>query len=150
MALGGIEGFSPQKMQAARVRARVAPDMVAVACKVSAGTVRNWEAGRLVPTAEKAARLARVLNVDVSDLTTTAKDRPTLVQLRQWRGMTGDTAAELAGIGRGPLYTAERYVSPIPDHIRTAIAKAYDVSEHEIDKAWKRGRRQKFGNLGED
>lgn len=148
MPLGGLEGFAPQKMKQLRVRAGIPIDMIAVACGVTLGTARGWEAGRLTPSAEAAVLLARTLHVHVADLTTTPKDEPTLIQMRQWRGLNGSQAAEAAELGVGTIYSAERYVSPLPEHVKKALAKAYKTSAKKVDEAWRRGRTAKYGDLG--
>uniref|UniRef100_UPI003F4944D0 helix-turn-helix domain-containing protein n=1 Tax=Nocardia suismassiliense TaxID=2077092 RepID=UPI003F4944D0 len=146
MPSGGLEDYAPQRTQILRERAGVGVDVIAVKCEVTVGTVRGWLAGRLTPSETNGTKLAAALGVRVPDLTNTPPDQPTLRQLRQWRGLRGEDAAKSAGIGITPVYTAETYVSPMPDHIRTALANAYDVSEDEVEAAWQRGRRARYGD----
>lgn len=142
--MGGLEDYAPERARIFRERAGVGFDVIAVKCGVTAGTARGWFAGRLTPSETNAIRLADALGVKVADLTNTPPDQPTLRQLRQWRGLRGEDAAQAAGIGMTPVYTAESYVSPMPDHIRAALAQVYGVSEEAVEAAWQRGRKAKY------
>ncbi|WP_280381346.1 helix-turn-helix transcriptional regulator [Nocardia wallacei] len=141
----GLDDYSPERMRVFMKRAGIGIDLVAVKCGVVIGTARGWAAGRLTPTEVKAVKLAEALGVKIADLTNTPPDKPTLRQLRQWRGLRGEDAAERAGIGITPVYTAETYVSPVPEHVRAALARAYEVPDDEIEAAWQRGRTEKYG-----
>ncbi len=147
MSTGGLEDFNPGKLQLLRERAGLTRPELAVRCGVTTGTARGWEVGRSVPSEVKVLLLADALNIHPADLTDTPRNQPTLRQLRQWRGLRGEDAADAAGIGMTPLYTAETYVSAIPAHIRTALAEAYGVTDRQITAAWKRGRRLRFGDI---
>lgn len=147
MASGGLEDYAPDRVRVLRERARKHYREIAVRCGVTIGTARNWENGKLVPGAVKAFALAQTLGVHPADLTNTPRDQPTLKQIRQWLGLHGREAAGKAGIGTTPLYSAETYTSPIPDHIRGALAEAYGVTEQAIDDAWNRGRQRAYGDL---
>ncbi|SRR6266568_3709085 len=145
MALGGLEDYDPKRVRALRIKARLSIDQVAVACGVAMATAQRWETGKYTPTPAKAGPLARVLGVDVADLTSADKTQPTLIQLRQWRALTAETVAEQTGLSKDIIWTAERYVSkPTPETI-TTLAKAYEVSPGEIGHAWERGRAKKYG-----
>lgn len=146
---GGLEDYSLDRTRILRERAGLNYREIAVHCGVTIGTARNWENGRLVPAADKAYKLAHTLGVHPADLTNTPRNQPTLRQLRQWLGLHGRDAADKAGIGYTSVYTAETYTSPIPAHIRTALATAYNVTEKDIDAAWKRGQQRAYGDIGE-
>jgi transcriptional regulator with XRE-family HTH domain len=149
MSLGGLDDFSPQRLAVLRDKANLDIDAVAVGVGVNLGTARNWEAGRSTPTPASAALLARILGVRIPDLTTADQDNPTLVHLRQWKGWSGDEAAERAGITRTIIWTAKRYVTGPTQETIEALAQAYEVTAEELDAAWQRGRRLRFGSLAE-
>ncbi|MFI5782647.1 helix-turn-helix transcriptional regulator [Nocardia sp. NPDC051570] len=141
----GLDDYSPERMRIFQKRSGIGLDQIAVRCGVVIGTARGWTAGRLTPTETKAVKLAEALKVNIADLTNTPPDQPTLRQMRQWRGLRGEDAAEKAGIGVTPIYTAETYISLMPEHVRAALARAYEVSEDEVEAAWQRGRDQRYG-----
>lgn len=147
MPLGRLRGFNPNTLRTLRGEANLTIDDVAFKCDVSAGAVRSWEAGRFVPSADKAAKLAKVLGVTVADLTDIKPSEATLTELRQWKGLTGDDLAELAGIGKHAIYQAERYVSPMPAHVAAAVADALGITEDELLAAWQRGQDEKFKDI---
>lgn len=147
MPLGRLRGFSPTKMEELRLAKGLSFDAVAVACEVSSGAVRSWEAGRFVPAQDKAKKLARAFGVNVPDLTTIDPAEATLTDLRQWQGLSGPEAAEKGGIAVNAVYVSERYVSPLPDHVREGLAAAYETTVDAIDAAWKRGRTARFGQI---
>lgn len=144
MPLGRLRGFNPNKLRSLREEKGISIDKIAFKCDVTAGAVRSWEAGRFVPSADKAADLAATLNVNVSDLTDMPTSEATLKDLRQWAGMSGDDLAEKAGIGKHAVYQAERYVSPMPAHVAAAIAEALDITEDALLAAWQRGQNERF------
>lgn len=147
MSTGGLEDFEPARLKLLRERSGLTRADIAVRCQVTLGTARSWEVGRSVPSEVNALRLAEALSIHPADLTNTPRNQPTLRQLRQWRGLRGEDAANNAGIGTTPLYNAETYISPIPEHIRSALAEAYGVTENQITAAWKRGRKLRFGDV---
>lgn len=147
MSTGGLEDFDPNRLQILRERSGFTRKEIAVRCGVTVGTARGWETSRNTPSEAKSLILAKTLGIHPSDLTNTPRNQPTLRQVRQWRGLRGVDAADLAGIGTTPLYHAESYVSPMPAHIRAALAAAYDVSEKQITQAWNRGRKREFGDI---
>ncbi|WP_262365856.1 helix-turn-helix transcriptional regulator [Gordonia sp. OPL2] len=147
MATGGLEDFEPSRLALLRKRAGMTRADIAVRCRVTLSTVRSWEVGRSIPSEANAVRVAEILDIHPADLTNTPRNQPTLKQLRQWRGLRGEDAANTAGIGTTPLYSAETYISPIPDHIRTSLAAAYGVTEKQITAAWRRGRKRRFGDI---
>lgn len=147
MSTGGLEDFDLNRLRVIRERAGLTLADIAVRCGVTLGTARGWENGRNTPTETSATRLAEILDIHPADLTNTPRNQPSLRQLRQWRGLRGIDAAGAAGIGTPALYTAETYVSPMPDHIKAALAQAYNVSERQLVAAWNRGRQRRFGTL---
>lgn len=145
MALGRLRGFQPTALRSLRVKCGLSVDELAIDCGASSGTIRSWEAGRFVPSAAAAKRLADALGVRVYHLTNVALAEATLTDLRQWQGWTGEEAAEHAGLGKSQVYLAERYVSEPTEPVRRALADAYGVSPSEFDGAWHRGRISRYG-----
>lgn len=145
MALGRLRGFQPAALTTLRVKCGLSVDELAIDCGASSGTIRSWEAGRFVPSAAAAKRLADALGVAVHHLTDVPPAAATLTDLRQWQGWTGEEAAEHASLGKSQVYLAERYVSEPTSQVRDALAAAYDVTTDEFDAAWQRGRLLRYG-----
>lgn len=147
MSSGGLEDFDPDRLRTLREEAGLTRAHIAVRCGVTSESARAWEVGLIVPAESKVPVLAAALGIHPSALTNTPRNQPTLRQLRQWRGLRCVDAAELAGIGVDLVYDSETYVSALKPRVCTALADAYEVSERTITAAWKRGRRQKFGEF---
>lgn len=148
MPLGRLRGFAPEKMAELRAARQLSIDSVAVSCGVSSGAVRSWEAGRFTPSPAAAKRLADALGVPMYQLTTIDPGEATVTDLRQWQGWSGDDAAERSGVGKASIYGSERYVSPLPEHVRQHLAAAYGVTPKDLDAAWWRGRQERFPQEG--
>ncbi|GAB18310.1 putative Xre family DNA-binding protein [Gordonia effusa NBRC 100432] len=149
MPAGKLDDYAPDRVKLIRERSGVSLREIAARCGVTVGTVRSWEAGRLTPSETNGVKLASALRVHVAEFTNTPRNQPTLRQMRQWLGWSGAVAADKAGIGVTPVYTAESYTSPIPERIQIALADAYGVNSDAIVAAWKRGQQRAFGDISQ-
>jgi transcriptional regulator with XRE-family HTH domain len=66
--------FSPLRIRAARARAGLPRDRVAVEAGVSYATLTAWERGTAVPDSNKLARVCAVLGVGLDDVFEAVED----------------------------------------------------------------------------
>jgi len=139
MPLGQLRGFQPTNMARLREQIGMTVDELAQVVEVSAASIRSWEAGRFVPPAPAAKRLADALRVGVNHLTNISPREATLDDLRQWRGWTREGAADAVGISKGQLTYIERHLAEPEGELLEALSKAYEVPPEEVTAAWERG-----------
>ena len=83
----GAPGFDPGRLRAARKAAQLSQSALAEAAHVHVSSIRQWEAGRRVPTIETVATLARALNINPADLLESPDG--TAMTLQQLRAAVG-------------------------------------------------------------
>lgn len=126
--------------QRAMARLGLSRPALAARLEVSPGTVRNWLSGRTAPLPAKLAELARLLEVDVRDLTGVSEDRETLADLRIHAALTQGEASAAAGMPQSSLSDIEQGVTRLTDASRAALAQAYGAPEVAVAAAWQRAR----------
>jgi transcriptional regulator with XRE-family HTH domain len=132
--------ISPAVARRAMLRSGLSGVQVAARVEVNPSTVRNWLSGRTAPTPTKLAALARVLDLDVRDLTGVPDGRESLADMRIHASFTQADVATLVGLGQSAFSTVEQGAAALSDELCAALADAYDSTPQAVRQAWQRSR----------
>lgn len=132
--------LSPPAVRRAMQRLDLDVKRLAVRTGVSAVTVRSWLGGRTAPSPKRLARLAEVLELDVSDVTGVPAGLLGLTDLRVHAALTQAEAAKRIGVSRTSLSDYELGTSEPPAPLFPLIAEAYGVTAETALNAWQRER----------
>lgn len=132
--------LSPPAVRRAMQRLDLDVKRLAVRTGVSAVTVRSWLGGRTAPSPTRLARLAEVLELDVSDVTGVPAGLLGLTDLRVHAALTQAEAAKRIGVSRTSLSDYELGTSEPPATLFPLIAETYGVTTEVALDAWQRER----------
>lgn len=132
--------ISPAVARRAMLRHGLSGVQVAARADVNPSTVRNWLAGRTAPTPVKLAELARVLDLDVRDLTGIHQDRETLADMRIHAALTQAEASTLVGLSQSAFSTIEQGAAALSDELCSAMSNVYGSTPEAVRAAWQRAR----------
>lgn len=140
-AVARTPGFiSPAVARRAMDRRGLTSTAIAARVDVSAATVRNWLSGRTAPVPRKLTLLAKVLDLDVRDLTGVPHGSETLSDLRIHAALTQADVARELGVGQSTLSDVEIGVTAPSERVRDILCELYGASPDELTKAWQRSR----------
>lgn len=131
---------SPSVARRAMLRHGLSGVQLAVRVEVNPSTVRNWLAGRTAPTPPKLATLARVLDLDVRDLTGIHQDREHLADMRIHAALTQADVSTLVGLSQSAFSTIEQGAAALSGDLCAALSAAYDNTPEAVRHAWERSR----------
>lgn len=132
--------ISPAVAKRAMLRRGLTGVQVAARVEVNPSTVRNWLSGRTAPTPTKLAALARVLDLDVRDLTGVPRGGESLADMRIHASLTQADVSTLVGLSQSAFSTIEQGAATLSDDLCAALADAYDSAPEDVRRAWERSR----------
>lgn len=132
--------ISPYMVRRAMLRQELSGVQLAARVDVNPSTVRNWLAGRTAPTPKKLTALARVLDLDVRDLTGVHHERETLADMRVHAALTQSDAATRVGLSQSAFSSIEQGAATLSGELARTLAVAYDSSPDAVRRAWARAR----------
>lgn len=138
MPPSGVRGFSPSALDAALLRKRVASEDLADSVGVSRQSVSAWRTGRTIPTPVLLAKVARWLDIPISDLVPIAEDRLRMADLRVRAGLSQRDAAALLGLATSTLTTIEKGRRSVSPDVAAAMVGVYGLDEATVLDAWER------------
>lgn len=132
-ARAGVQAFSPSAFHRQRIRRGLTLRQLALLSGVSAGTISNWECGKVGPNPRLLAAVVAELDIDIADVVRIRHDRLRLVDLRHQGGLSQEAAAAAAGMTRttyGAIESTERLPS---ESQRRAFCDLYDLSATDFE-----------------
>jgi transcriptional regulator with XRE-family HTH domain len=141
-ATGRIIGFRALTLRDLRNGKDWSQSRLAAEIGVTHATITSWESGWRTPEPDNLVRLAAALGVDPAVLIGTPRDRWTLTDLRNTKGLQQGEAAELAHIAPRRLRHIEIGANNLTDEVAAVLASVYDVPVEEIRACWQRARTQ--------
>lgn len=138
MPPSGVRGFSPSALDAALLRKRVGSDDLADSIGVSRQSVNAWRRGRAIPTPVLLAKVARWLDISISDLVPIPEDRLRMADLRVRAGLSQREAASRLGLGTSTLTVIEKGRRTVSPDLALAMVDVYGLDEATVLDAWER------------
>lgn len=132
-ARSGVQAFSPSAFHRQRIRRGLTLRQLALLSGVSAGTISNWESGKVGPNPRLLAAVAAELDIVIADVVRVRHDRLRLVDLRHQAGLSQEQAAAAAGMKRstfGAIESTERAPSA---HQLAAFCALYRIGVDEFE-----------------
>ncbi len=131
---GGVDGFDPEHLKIARLRAGLSSRQLSKEIGVAATTALYYEHGTARPRPSQLKRLAEVLDVPVTYLAPLPL-APTLRDLRDREGLSIHDIAATLGIGYDVVWRMEHGLR-WPENERQWAA-AYHLTLREFAEAWR-------------
>lgn len=98
-----------------------------------------WEHGGRTPSPATLVRLAALLGVAPHELTDVDPDQATLVDLRQWAGLTQGQVADKLDVSRSLYAAIERGERALDERHRAALSEIFGVTSDRVRAAAERG-----------
>lgn len=135
-ARAGVQAFSPAAFHRQRIRRGLTLRQLALLSGVSAGSISNWEAGKVGPDPRLLAAVVAELDVEIADVVRVRQDRTRLVDVRHRAGLSQQAAADAAGMKRSTFGAIETSVRAASDQQRGAFCRLYDLDSDVFDAIW--------------
>lgn len=129
----GVQTFSPAAFHRQRIRRGLTLRQLALLSGVSAGSISNWESGKVGPNPRLLAAVVAELEIDIADVVRIRHDRVRLVDLRHQAGLNQEQAAAAAGMKRSTYGAIEATERKPSDQQRRAFCDLYDLSVAEFE-----------------
>ncbi|WP_454793836.1 helix-turn-helix transcriptional regulator [Mycolicibacterium lutetiense] len=118
---------------------------IARLAEMSPASIHSWIRRGVDPDVERLSRVAKVLEIDMTEFVHVADDECFPSDLRVRAGLTQVQLATAAGVSTTVLSGFERAETRWSERKGSAIAAALGVSLDELHKAWERSRTRPAG-----
>ena len=135
-----LRGFDAGAFAAARHQRNLTTADLARLADVTAGTIGNWESGKVTPTIDLLARAMRILDLPIAQVVKVPLDQRYPGDWRVAKGITQPELAAMAGIATTTLREIERADAGLTDVNAAKLAAALEISVEEYRAAYQRAR----------
>lgn len=147
MARNGVDTFSPSALRRRRELKGLTLGEVASLSGVSAASLSNWEAGKVIPTPPNLAAVAHALGAQVADLAPVPAGRMRMSDLRHHAGLSQEDVAEAIAMSKASVTNIESGATLPNPRALAALAHAYGVDEDTLASTWEATREARMTRL---
>lgn len=138
MSRRALRGFDPSRLTDARQNRGLSRSDLGRLAGIAYNTIRRWETGAATPTTEALQPIARVLDVDIDDLTATEPSERTLRSWRTLTRLTQSEAADAVGLSASTYSRIERGERPVTAAETQELAVLFGATPNQIRQGWAR------------